>query len=172
MNDGLPKTFDTQQTKAKHPPVSVIEDVFTFKMNRFVMINERQGHRWSQKLFDLSLNEWRLLALIKSKSAAHAGNLAELMLMDKSQLTRLIKSLAVKKLIKSSPDSADARAVILSLTPKGAALYVDMMAVVMRTNENVLAPLSAEEVALFTDMLDRLTAHSLSGLTIPVDQSS
>ena len=90
------------------------------------------------------------------------------MLMDKSQLSRLVKTLAAKNLIESKPDADDARAVVLTLTPAGGMLHDRMMVEVMHQNEKVLAPLSIEEVALFTDMLDRLTEHSLVLLEAPI----
>ena len=169
MTESILPPKNAEQITAKHPSVSRIDDVFTFKMNRFVMINEREGLRWSNDLFDLSLNEWRVLALIKANEPVRAGDVADLMLMDKSQLSRLTKVLMNKQFIKSQPDAADARAVVLSVLPKGTALYKDMLVEVVRQNEKVLTPLTAAEVVQFSDMLDRLTEHSLSLLRAPVD---
>ena len=169
MTNDISPNLNAGRKTAKHPPVTTIDDVFTFKMNRFVMINEREGHRWSADLFDLSLNEWRVLALVNAHEPVRAGDVAELMLMDKSQLSRLIKTLTNKQLIKSQPDANDARAIVLSVTPKGLTLYTNMMVEVIRQNEKVLMPLSVDEVAQFNDMLDRLTAHSLALLRSPVE---
>jgi len=165
--DDLSKEY-AEHSSAKHPPVETIEDVFTFKMNRFVMVNEREGHRWAKKYFDLSLNEWRVLALIKAHAPVRASDVADQMLMDKSQLSRLIKALMAKHLINSKTDHADARAIVLSLTAKGGMLYQDMMDEVLHQNEKVLEPLSAEEVLQFNDMLNRLNTHSLALLHAPL----
>jgi DNA-binding MarR family transcriptional regulator len=156
------------QRLGKHPSVATVVDVFTFKMNRFVQINEREGHRWSEELFDLKLNEWRVLALIKASAPVRPAHIAEQLLMDKSQLSRLIKTLNGKLLITSAPDIGDARAVVLRLTRAGDDLYSDMMAEVIRQNELVLVPLSGEEVVQFNEMLDRLINHSLLLLSEPV----
>ncbi len=144
----------------RHPAVHSIEDVITFKLARFVGINERLGHRWSETKFDLSLNEWRMLALVQAYAQVRAGDLAELMLMDKSQLSRLIKSLQAKKTLKSKPDPHDARAVVLSLSTKGEMLYDEVLAEVLCRNENVLAPLSDEEISVFDGLLTRLVRHN------------
>jgi DNA-binding MarR family transcriptional regulator len=145
---------------AKHPPVDTIMDVVTFRLARLVSINIRAGQHWTQRLFDLSLNEWWLLAVTQAHEPVRAGDMAELLVMDKSQLSRLIKSLVARKLIKSTPDPDDARATILGLTPKGAALFDKILAEVLRRNENVLAPLSPEEVLHLSDLLARLTDHN------------
>lgn len=167
MTNDLSPPVDPDMNLRKHPAADTIEDVLTFKLNRLVTINEREGHRWSEDLFGLSLNEWRVLALVQANAPVRAGDMASLLLMDKSQLSRLIKELQGKRLIKSKPDSHDARAVVLTLTSKGSDLYDDMLAEVLRQNELVLAPLSAEEVILFDNMLNRLTAHNLSMLEQP-----
>lgn len=149
-----------QPAVPKHPPVTSIEEVITFKLARLVGINERAGHRWSETMFNISLNEWRLLALVQAHNKVRAGDLADLMLMDKSQLSRLTKSLQAKKTLKSSPDKDDARAVVLSLSTKGQMLFDEMLAEVMRRNENVLAPLTPDEVRVFDDLMDRLIRHN------------
>lgn len=171
MTSDLSPILQNETVLPKHPAVGSIEDVLTFKLNRLVMINEREGHRWSGVSFDLSLNEWRVLAVIQAKAPVRAGDVSALLLMDKSQLSRLIKDLLEKRFIKSKPDANDARAVVLTLTSKGIAVYDDMLAEVIRQNEQVFAPLSAEEVALLDDMLNRLTTHNLSMLEKPAQVS-
>jgi DNA-binding MarR family transcriptional regulator len=150
-----------QESAPKHPAIKTVEDVMVFKLARLVALNERSGQSWSQGMFDLSLNEWRLLALTHAYGPARAGDLASLMLMDKSQLSRLIKALSEKNLLSSKPDRGDARAVVLNLTSRGQLLYSDVFSEVQRRSEHVLTPLSAQEVEVFDEMLDRLIDHNL-----------
>lgn len=144
-----------------HPPVNTIEDVIVFKLVRFAAINDRLGNRWSETLFDLSINEWRMMALVQAHQPVRAGDVAQLMLMDKSQLSRLIRSLTAKGHVVSKPDRDDARAITLSLTSKGRMLFEEIMREVMRRNEGVLAALDPEEVGQFNALLDRLLQHNL-----------
>ena len=74
--------------------------------------------------------------------------MADLLYMDKSQLSRVIKSLQSKGVIRNAADPNDGRAVALKPTSKGSKLYASVMEEVLRSNERVLAPLTAEEVAL------------------------
>lgn len=154
--------------KPKHPPIETIEDVITFRLQRLVTIGERAGQHWSVQLFDLKLNEWRLLALIRSYAPARAGDMAALMYMDKSQMSRLIKSLQAKKLIKNTEDPSDRRAIALKPTKKGKLLYDKVLREVLRRNERVLSPLTAEEVAVFDGLLDRLLDHNAALLAARV----
>ncbi|MEP5728912.1 MAG: MarR family winged helix-turn-helix transcriptional regulator [Sulfitobacter sp.] len=144
----------------KHPEVDTIEDVVTFRLNLLVAIEERAGQHWSERLFDLSMNEWRLLALIKSRGPCRASDLADLLLMDKSQTSRSIKVLLKKKLILNLPDVKDGRAVTLELTETGKVQYDQVFAEVLESNERILSVLNSKEVAMFDSVLRKLVSHS------------
>lgn len=148
------------KTSTKHPPANSIEDVITFRLQRLVSIGERAGQQWSERMFDLSLNEWRLLALVKARAPSRAGDLADLLLMDKSQTSRVIKSLLAKELIENLPDPEDGRAISLRPTHKAEALYHDVFEEVMASNERILDPLSDEEVQAFHQILEKLIGHT------------
>lgn len=144
----------------KHPPAERLEDVITFRINQLVWIGERAGHHWSERLFDLSLNEWRLLAMIRSRSPCRAGDLADLLMMDKSQTSRVIKSLLKKQLVLNMPDPHDGRAIALKPTKKGDALFAKMFEEVLQSNERILSVLNAEEIEVFEGILKKLVEHS------------
>ena len=155
MNEHLPPRV------LRQPSIGSVEDVLVYKLARMVAINERNGHRWSRQRFDLSVNEMFVLGLVQAHGTLRAGDLSELLVMDKSQLSRLIKALTTRKLLRNRPDRKDARAIALSLTAKGEKLFGEVLREIARRNENVLAPLTPEEVATFDGMLDRLIAHNL-----------
>lgn len=160
MSDDFQVGLDGRDAVRKHPDVRSIEDVITFRLQRLVAIGERAGHDWSQRMFDLSLNEWRLLALVKGRAPARAGGLADLLVMDKSQTSRVTKSLLNKGLIRSFPDPDDGRAVALEPTPEGVVLYRRVFAEVMRSNERVLDVLTHQEVQMLDEILGKLIEHS------------
>ncbi|NNE53821.1 MAG: MarR family transcriptional regulator [Sulfitobacter sp.] len=160
MPDDSIMVGDPNGAVSKHPPVSTVEDVITFRLQRLVTIGDRAGNQWFERLFDLTLNEWRLLALIVAHAPARAGDMADLLYMDKSQLSRVIKSLQSKGLIRNATDPNDGRAVALKPTGKGKKLYTTILEEVLRSNERVLAPLTAEEVAVFDSLLGKLIDHN------------
>ncbi len=159
MADNFHVSFDAGELR-KHPEVHTVEDVITFRLQRLVAIGERAGQDWSQRMFDLSLNEWRLLALVKGRAPARAGGLADVLLMDKSQTSRVTKSLLNKGLIRSFPDPDDGRAIALEPTEEGVVLYRRVFAEVMRSNERILDVLSIDEVQALDVILRKLTEHS------------
>ncbi|WP_164901689.1 MarR family winged helix-turn-helix transcriptional regulator [Neorhizobium lilium] len=62
---------------------------------------------------------YQLAVAISAKGSAKAGQLAELLDMDKSAISRLAKSLCEYGLAQSSPDPVDKRSTIYSLTNEG-----------------------------------------------------
>lgn len=159
MADNFHVSFDAGELR-KHPEVQTVEDVITFRLQRLVAIGERAGQDWSKRMFDLSLNEWRLLALVKGRAPARAGGLADVLLMDKSQTSRVTKSLLNKGLIRSFPDPDDGRAIALEPIEEGVVLYRRVFAEVMRSNERILDVLSIDEVQALDVILRKLTEHS------------
>lgn len=166
MNSNSNENFSSGELVRKHPVALTIEDVITFRLQRLVAIGERAGQDWSQRMFDLSLNEWRLLALIKSRSPCRAGDMADLLLMDKSQTSRVIKVLLKKGLIQNLPDPNDGRAVSLTLTKVGEQLHEEMFEEVMKSNERVLATLTREEALALDSILRKLVDHTHSLLEV------
>lgn len=156
----LKEPLDRLGSGVKHPDAVSIEDVITFQLQLMVSIGERAGRQWSERLFDLSLNEWRMLALVKSRAPCRAGEISDLLHMDKSQTSRLIKSLQTKNLVENRPDPGDGRAISLFLTGAGETLYARIFEEVLRSNERILAPLSQEEALAFHETLGKLISHS------------
>lgn len=160
MSEESITTRGAVEVAVKHPEVSSIEDVLTFRLRQLVTIGERAGQQWSERMFDLKLNEWRLLALIVAHAPARAGDMSDLLFMDKSQMSRVIKVLQAKSLIKNTSDPSDGRANALKPTGKGKKLYANVMKEVLRSNERVLEPLSVQEVQAFNATLEKLIQHT------------
>lgn len=160
MNSDMTHRFGAERQGSKHPAASTIEDVITFQLQVLVSIGERAGQDWSERMFGISLNEWRVLGLVKSRAPCRASDLAELLLMDKSQTSRVIKVLQKKDLLRTLPDPDDGRAIALRLSTEGEALYERVFDEVMGSNERILSVLSPEEVVAFQNTLKKLISHS------------
>ncbi|MEM7520878.1 MAG: MarR family transcriptional regulator [Pseudomonadota bacterium] len=154
------KFEDEVAAGAKHPPARVIEDLVSFRLQMMVLIGERSARQWMEQMFGLSLNEWRMLALVQSRAPCRAGEISDLLHMDKSQTSRVIKALESRGLMGNQPDPEDGRAVSLHLTEDGAMMLSKMFEEILRSNERILAPLDAEEAQAFHATLGKLINHS------------
>ncbi|WP_236710805.1 MarR family winged helix-turn-helix transcriptional regulator [Novosphingobium barchaimii] len=70
---------------------------------------------------DLQPAAYQVAVLLSARGAAKAGALAGKLAMDKSAVSRLAKSLCGAGLAMATPDPADGRGVLYSLTEKGEA---------------------------------------------------
>ncbi len=109
-----------------------------------------------QRRFELSVPEWRLIAVLREIGESTQQNLVQRTLMDKVAVSRAAERLVQRALVSRSEDENDGRARLLSLTRKGLALY-DAIAPEARAYEKqLLAALSKEEIAALHAMLVRV----------------
>lgn len=95
---------------------------------------------------DFSLTEARILFELADKKEVTANALSSELGIDKSYMSRMIKSFEKSGLIVKTPDDTDNRAMIITLTEKGNETIDEL---VMRSNrqiEQMIAHLSGEEV--------------------------
>lgn len=71
---------------------------------------------------DVTEQQWRVLRVLGEDDRIDAGILAERACVLPPSLSRIIKALETRGLIKSTRDKADGRRTMLSLAPKGQAL--------------------------------------------------
>lgn len=74
---------------------------------------------------------------------------------DKSQMTRMIRSLEAKGLVQRMPSPEDARVSLISLTPGGQAVVKALQGAVAETINEILAPISISEKEALKDLLNR-----------------
>lgn len=81
---------------------------------------------------------------------------AERLNVDRNTASLLVEQLAKKGLLAREIDSADRRVRLLSLTPQGERLYARLRPAFIAANEDILAPISAHERKVLTDLLIRV----------------
>lgn len=143
-----------------------IEDFLTFRLTRLSnALRNNMTKRYLEE-FDLSLPEWRLLALVTRFSPLRFSELTNRSSMDKGQVSRTLRVMTKRGLTKTKiiaqrgSRSAEALAapVSVSITPKGKALYKSVLPVAQRRQAAMLQTLNdSERVALY-QTLDKLFA--------------
>ncbi len=68
---------------------------------------------------DLTLPQWRALVLIDAAEGERASDLAPRLGISRPSMSRLVRRLERKGLVRATPDPSDGRAVILASTPAG-----------------------------------------------------
>jgi DNA-binding MarR family transcriptional regulator len=106
--------------------------------------------------FDLSIPEWRVIAVLGRQPGLTAKEICEATEMDKVAVSRAVARLVGAKRVAAEADSADARRQILTLTSSGASVHAKIAPVALACERKLLAALDARERATLDGLLDRL----------------
>lgn len=141
-----------------------VEDFLTFRITRLSNALRTGLTKRYLEEFELSLPEWRLLALIARFAPLRFSEVTSRSSMDKGQVSRTLREMSKKGLVKmkairsAGSRSAEALAapVMVSITPKGKALYASVLPVARKRQAEIIMTLSeSERVALYS-ILDKL----------------
>ncbi len=113
-----------------------------------------------QALFGLRIPEWRLIAVIAEGDGVTQQSLGQATRMDKVTVSRAAATLVERGLLERRPNPGDQRSHLLVLTATGRALYEDVAPKALELEAAMFAGLSAEEIATFRAMLDRIEASA------------
>ena len=113
--------------------------------------------------FGLSIPEWRVMAVLGGAPDLSARDVAERTAMDKVQVSRAVESLMRARRVVRSPDRDDGRIMRLSLTPRGRAIYDEVVPLALHLEDVFLSALNAEERRQFDTLMAKLArqAHLL-----------
>ncbi len=143
-----------------------IEDFLTFRLTRLSNALRNNMTKPYLEEFELSLPEWRLLALVARFSPLRFSELTSRSSMDKGQVSRTLRVMTKRGLTKTKiisqrgSRSAEALAapVSVSVTAKGKALYNSVLPVAQRHQAQILQTLSESERTGLYKSLDKLFA--------------
>jgi DNA-binding MarR family transcriptional regulator len=106
--------------------------------------------------FQLSIPEWRVLAVLARAPGLSAAQVAERTAMDKVAVSRAVASLVRARRIERSVEEADRRRSHLSLTPRGRAVYDQVVPWALAYEDAMLRGVPARSRAKLSALLDEL----------------
>ena len=106
--------------------------------------------------FGLAITEWRVLAVLGRFPGMSAVGVAERSAMDKVAVSRAVARLLERGLLHRETHGGDRRRSVLELSDAGRAVYAEVAPLALSYERELLAPLSEDERAQFSRMLDRL----------------
>jgi len=102
---------------------------------------------------------YRLLAALQEFGPASQASLSRHTGMDRSDVVAAVNELAARGLADRSPDPADRRRNVITITPAGTAHLQLLEKLLGRVQDQLLAPLSPAEREQLTRLLTRILAH-------------
>jgi DNA-binding MarR family transcriptional regulator len=143
-----------------------VEEFLTFKLTRLSNTLRTNLTKPYLEQFDLSLPEWRLLALVARFAPMRFSEVTVRSGMDKGQVSRTLRVMATRGLTKtkiikergSRSTEALAAPVMVSITPKGTSLYKAVLPVARKRQADILLTLDESERASLYSIIDKLSA--------------
>jgi DNA-binding MarR family transcriptional regulator len=105
----------------------------------------------------LTPTQWAALAKLSEAGACSQNHLGRLTAMDGATIKGVIDRLCARGFTATRPDPADARRLLVELTPEGARLYGKAAPLAEAITSRTMEPLNAEERTTFVSLLRRLT---------------
>ena len=136
------------------PPELTIRDLVSYRLSRTASLMSRGAAQRYRRGFDVSLGEWRAVALLAVGAPQSLMQLARAAALDKAQISRVVTSLIERGLVRRA--AAGGRTVALSLTTAGQALYAGLIAAAAERDRAFRAALEPEELRVLEVALGKL----------------
>ncbi len=112
-----------------------------------------------QARYDISVTEWRVMAVLARFEGLSAREVAERTAMDKVAVSRALSRLVEAGRVHRGTHGGDKRRSVLSLTDAGWTMHDEVAPMARAREREVLARLDAEERVWLTRILDKLLAE-------------
>jgi DNA-binding MarR family transcriptional regulator len=136
----------------------VLEDFLPYRLSVLSNRVSRAIAARYARAFDLSIPEWRVIAVLGRRPGLTAKEIAEATEMDKVAVSRAVGRLVAAKRVTARADREDARRQLLALTEMGESLHARIAPMALASEQELLAALDARERRQLDALLDRLMA--------------
>lgn len=135
-----------------------IQDTIGF--NLFVThIRLKAGLARAMRPFDITPEQFAILALLQERNGLQQREIADLLLKDRPNITRILERMQNKKLIRRETDSKDRRAVRVHLTTHGRKLFPEVEKVALDFRTQAYRGLSEAELNQFKETLHMISEN-------------
>lgn len=137
-----------------------IRDLISYRLARTSSLMSRGAALRYRRLFDVSLGEWRALALLAAEPNLSLIELSRAAGLDKAQMSRVIAALTERGLVWRAMTPSRGRAVALSLTRAGREVYCGLIEEAAERDRAFRAALAPQELALLESALEKLAGQA------------
>ncbi|WP_370938224.1 MarR family winged helix-turn-helix transcriptional regulator [Amycolatopsis sp. cg13] len=137
-----------------------IAGLLSYRLSRTSSAMSRSAAVRYRRDFDVSLGEWRAIALIAADPTLTLNRLARRAGLDKAQMSRVVSRLTDRGLVNRTAGSG--RTSQLALTAEGTRVYRGLITAANERDADFLAVLTGEEARVLDRALDKLAEHALA----------
>ena len=145
-------------TTNKHPTLD-LQQFLPYSLTNIAMQMSEQFSELYQKQFDLTVPQWRVIANLAQYGECTAKQLCDMVQMDKSTVSRAVKSLLTRNLIAAKANPTDKRANLLSLSEAGVGLHKQIVPLANEWQASLVSELDSQEIKQFMNTLSKLSNY-------------
>lgn len=138
----------------------MITELLSYRLHRVANAFERGAALLFRREFDVSLGEWRALALLAGGKANTLNRIALLAGIDRAQMSRIVSKLAERGFVERS--SGPGNSSPISLTESGQRTYNGLIAAARARNTIFLSVLTPEEIEHLDSALEKLATLAIA----------
>lgn len=158
----MPENRNKGATAAQ--PLLDLEHFLPYRLSVLANIVSQAIAQGYQARFNLSVTEWRVLAVLGRYPGLSALEVGERIAMDKVAVSRAVARLAEDDRITRELDPADRRRSILNLNAAGRAIYDEVAPMALAQEQRLLSVLSAEERRSLDVILGKLAGAGVAAM--------
>ena len=136
-----------------------LEDFLPYQLSVTASRVSRAFARRFTDKFDISIPEWRVLAVVGRFETASPSMVSERASMDKVKVSRAAATLVARGLLRQGQDPSDGRGRLLRLTRKGASTYTAMIPLARSMESDLANAMSRADWSALNKALARLNTH-------------
>tara|TARA_B100001013_G_scaffold144683_1_gene85453 strand:+ start:811 stop:1278 length:468 start_codon:yes stop_codon:yes gene_type:complete len=133
----------------------ILEQFIPYRLSILTNIISSSLSDTYKEKFQLSITEWRILAVLGEYPGVSADEVSTKTQMEKSSLSRAIAKLILRKLIQREFSQIDQRRSILTLTESGLSIYNKVVPLAVEFERQLLKCFSGSEYEQFSKLLER-----------------
>ncbi len=134
--------------------------LFTFSVRTFYRSVSSSVENIYEKDYGLTTAEWRTLVVLGPYQCLAAKEIVKASSMDKVTVSRAVKTMQAKNVLKRDIDGDDKRRSALRLTQVGRDIYFSLMPKVLTLQNDLLAGFSKDEIEQFSILMDRVSQNA------------
>lgn len=137
-----------------------LQEFFPYQVRIFYKAVSQSVTDIYASLHGLSVQEWRVMAVLGNNQPLTASELVELSSMDKVQISRAIKKLEETNLLFRQEDPEDRRRIFLTLSRRGNDIFQELVPKVLQLEQDLLAGLTDEEQATLLGLMEKVRVNA------------
>lgn len=137
-----------------------LEDFVPYQLSRLSNTISAGIAATYRERFDLSITEWRIIAILGRYADISANEVAQKGALDKVAVSRAVKRLLEREVLTRHIASDDRRRSVLALSPSGQSVYEAVAPAAIALEQRLLDALTPDEQAQLKEVIAKLSQQA------------